>query len=252
MRLKKVFYLLAIILITVSCNRKLKPTASVNEAAKKSRVIKSHVASYADFKTLKARLGVDYEDDKQSRSITMSLRMEKGKHIWMSAAILGYTLAKVHITPDRVQFYEKLNNRYFDGDFRLISDFLGEELDFTQLEKVLMGQAVESLVDYEYEIADNAYAFSMQEGFSKLFKIRPSDFKLEQQAVSKPSENSFLMIKYPEYQKVGKIIIPKKINIDAKRSQRFSMVELEFKRVELDEDLSFPFSIPAGFKKMKL
>ena len=252
MRLNRILSIIAILLITAACSSKLKPTETANTAAKKNRVIKSHLASYADFKTLKARMGVDYEDDKQSLSVTMNLRMEKAKHIWISAGIFGITVAKVHITPDRVQFYEKRGKRYFDGDFSLISEFLGEDLNFSQLEKVLLGQAVESLVNYDYEVKDNAYNFMMEAGFSKLFKIRPSDFKLAQQAVSKPSENSFLMIDYPEYQKVGNIIIPQKINIEAKRAKRFSKVQLEFKRVELDEDLTFPFSIPDGYKKMEL
>ena len=252
MNLKRFFIFLFFGLLIASCNPNLKPSNKANEAAKKARVVKSHEASFADFKTLKARVGVDYQDDKQSRSITMNLRMEKGKHIWMSASLLGFTLAKVHITPDRVQFYEKLNKRYFDGDFRLISDFLGEELDFEQLEKVLMGQAVEPLLNYNYSVAENSYVFRADGAFSKLFRIRPSDFKLSQQAISKPAENSFLMIKYPEYQEVGKIIIPQVINIDAKRNQRFSKVNLDFNRVELDEDLSFPFEIPDGYTKIEL
>ena len=115
-----------------------------------------------------------------------------------------------------------------------------------------MGQAVEPLLNYNYSVAENSYVFRADGAFSKLFRIRPSDFKLSQQAISKPAENSFLMIKYPEYQEVGKIIIPQVINIDAKRNQRFSKVNLDFNRVELDEDLSFPFEIPDGYTKIEL
>lgn len=251
MKLKIITALAVITLLASSCNSALKATATADAGAKKIRVIKAHKASMPSFKTLKSKLSVDYTDEKQSRSITMDLRMEKGKHIWMSARILGYTLAKVHITPDSVQFYEKLHKRYFDGDFRLISEFLGESLNFEQLEQVLMGQAVESLETYEYQVVNNLYEFRIEDQISKIFKVRPSDFKLSEQAVSKPDENSFLKITYPSYQEVGKVTLPKEISIDAKRAQRFSKVELQFNRVELNEDLSFPFRIPEGYDKIE-
>jgi outer membrane biogenesis lipoprotein LolB len=251
MKLKLAFFILAIAAIITSCNSSLKATSTADAGAKKTRVIKAHLASMAKFKTLKSRMSVNYTDEKQSRSLTMDLRMERGKHIWMSAKILGFTLAKVHITPDRVQFYDKFNKRYFDGNFTLISEFLGESLNFEQLEQVLMGQAVEPLIAYDYNIENNLYEFRIEEQFSKIFKVRPSDFKLSEQAVEKPKEQSFLQIKYPSYQQVGKVTLPKKMNIDAKRANRFSKVELEFNRVELDEDISFPFSIPDGYSKIE-
>jgi outer membrane biogenesis lipoprotein LolB len=250
MRVRILTILIAILAITASCSSALKATATADAAAKKSRVIKAHKASMPEFKTLQSRLSVDYKDESQSRSVTLDLRMEKGKHIWMSARILGFTLAKVHITPDSVQFYEKLQKRYFDGDFTLISEFLGEPLNFEQLEQVLMGQAVEPLENYNYQVAGNLYDFRVEAVISKLFTVRPSDFKLSEQAVTKPSENSFLDIKYPAYQEVDNQIIPKEIFIDAKINERFSQAKLEFNRVELNQDLSFPFSIPSGYSKI--
>ncbi len=244
--------ILAIIAIAASCKSGLKAVETADDSTKKIQVIAAHKASMVIFKTLQSRMSVNYTDEKQSRSITMDLRMEQGKHIWMSAKILGFTLAKVHITPDRVQFYEKLNQRYFDGDFRLISNFLGEDLSFEQLEQLLMGQAVEPLDNYKYSVGNDLYEFRIEKEYSKIFKVRPEDYRLAEQAVSKPDENSFLQIKYPSYQLVENLLLPKEVNIDAKRNNRFSKVELEFNRVELDQDLNFPFEIPDGYTKMEL
>ncbi len=46
--------------------------------------------------------------------------------IWLSAK-LG--LARMMITPESVRFYNKLDNEYFDGDYKLLSDFVGVDLD---------------------------------------------------------------------------------------------------------------------------
>ena len=53
--------------------------------------------------------------------------MEKDKVIWLSAP-LG--IARMMITPDQVAFYNKRDNTYFDGDYSLLSDFVGFDLDF--------------------------------------------------------------------------------------------------------------------------
>lgn len=247
----RILYFLFAMLI-VGCGSVQKAANNASAAAKKNNVVKAHEAARTTFKTMQSRLSVNYKDERQSRSVTVDLRIEKGKQIWMSARFLGFTGAKIYITPDRVQFYEKLGKRSFDGDFSLISEFLGEPLEYDQLENLLLGQAVESLQPHQFSIVDNQYQFAQGQLIEKLFKLRPSDFKLSEQSIRKPSEDSFLVITYPDYQLVDKRIIPLELKVDAKRGKRFSQVTLEFKNVEFDQQLSFPFSIPSNSKPMDL
>ncbi|GAL73800.1 DUF4292 domain-containing protein [Nonlabens ulvanivorans] len=251
MKAYRIIYIFLALVIT-SCGSVQKAANNASATAKKASVVKAHTAARTDFKTMKSRLSVSYKDEKQSRNVTVDLRIEKGKQIWMSAKFLGFTAAKIYITPDRVQFYEKLKGRSFDGDFSLISDFLGEPLEYQQLEDLLLGQAVESLQPHDFSIVDNQYQFKQGQLIEKLFKLRPSDFKLSQQSIRKPADDSFLVITYPDYQVVDKRIIPLEVKVDAKRGKRLSQVILEFKNIEFNQDLSFPFSIPSNSKPMNL
>ena len=140
-----------------------------------------------------------------------------------------------------------MNRRSFDGDFSLISDFLGEEITFTQLEALLLGQAVESLDNKDFNIANNNYQFREDAIVTKLFSLRPSDFKVSEQSISKPSEGSYLKMNYPEYQIVDGKIVPLEVRIEAKQRNRDSKVEMEFKNVEFNEQVTFPFSMPQGY-----
>jgi hypothetical protein len=94
--------------------------------------------------------------------------------------------------------------------------------------------------------------FQQEALVNKLFSLRPTDFKVSEQSISKPSENSFLKVIYPEYQIVQDKIIPKEIKIDATQRNRVSKIEMEFKNVEFDKELSFPFSMPSGYSPFKL
>ena len=243
---------IVLFILLASCGGTQRAANDATAAAKRSKVVKSHNAARTDFETMKARLSMSYENSKNTRSFTVNLRMEKGKKIWMSVTVLGFTGAKVYITPDRVQFYEKLNRRSFDGDFSLISDFLGEEITFEQLEDLLLCQAVEPLDNKDFKIVDNEYQFKQEGIVTKLFSLRPSDFKVSEQSISKPSENSFLKVNYTEYQVVDGRIIPTEVKIDANQRDRVSKVEMEFKNVEFNQSMTFPFSMPSGYSEFKL
>lgn len=249
----KIFKAVLIILaITItSCGSVKRATDSGEANAQKNKVVKSHLDAALDFKTLSARLGVDYKDDRREQSVTVDLRMEKGTQIWMSARVLGLTVAKVYITRDRVQFYEKLNNQSFDGDFSLISDFLGENVTFDQVEAIMLGHAVESLEKKKFSIENNEYVFKDGTLIEKLFRMRPADYKLSEQSIRKASENSFLQVQYPDYQIVSGKILPLQVVIDAKKDNKNSHVALEFRNVEFDKGLSFPFDMPSNTKPIK-
>lgn len=250
MKFIKAFLIVLTVFLT-SCGIAKRVAESGEATAQRTKVIKSHKEAALDFKTMSARVGVDYKDDKQSQSVTVDLRMENGQQIWMSARVLGLTMAKVHITRDKVRFYEKLNNKSFDGDFSLISNFLGEQVTYDQVQDILLGQAVESLDKKDFNVVDNNYQFTQGTLILKLFKLRPLDYKVSEQSIKKPSENSYLNIQYPDYQIVDGKILPLQVNIDALKDKRSTRVSLEFKNVEFDKSMSFPFDMPSNTKPIQ-
>src|SRR5690606_18588054 len=89
------------------------------------QLIGKHYANQGDFKTLSGRIKIDYTQGEDSQGFNVSLRMERDKVIWLSGP-LG--VVKALIRPDRVSFYNKLQNEYFEGDFSYLSQLLGTEL----------------------------------------------------------------------------------------------------------------------------
>jgi hypothetical protein len=247
MSYKNIVYV-GIVLLLIACGGSQKATENAVATAAATKIIKSHNAAALSFTTLQSRLGVKYKDEKRSQSVTVDLRMKKGEKIWMSARVLGFTVAKVYITPDRVRFYEKLNKRFFDGDFKLISEFLGEELTFQQIEDLMLGQAIEPLTGMQYDIVNNEYQFRMGGIIEKLFSLRPNDFKVSQQSIRKSSEDTTLDIRYPEYQIVDSKVLPQAVDVNANQAGKQVRVQLQFNNVEFDQDLSFPFEMPANYR----
>lgn len=218
------------------------------------QIIKNNTKNEANFKTLVAKVKADYYNGNDTKGTTFNLRMEKDKTIWMSAP---FSMAKILITPDKVSFYNKLDNTYFDGDFKLLSEFVGTELDFGKVQNILLGEAL-------YKLDKNDYIASTHEGsyllqpknqqslFEIFYLLNPTHFKMDSQQFAQPLENRILEIDYTEYQKVDKQTLPQSIKIIAVEGIDETIINLEYKSVALNEDVRFPFRIPSGYKEIEI
>jgi len=248
-----------LILITVFVLQSCKTTKLITDTktAKKisSKVVaKNHNDNKLDFKTIRGRFRVGYESNDDSQSHSIGLRMEKDKAI-MLIAPLGFV--KVYITPERVSFYNKLQNEYFDGDFSYLSDLLGTELDFEKVQNMLLGQAIFNLEDDKYKtsIVNNAYQLKPTkdlELFKRLFLIEPQNFKVASQQISQPKEGRVLNINYKSYQKIEDKVFPESIEIIAEEIDNRIKIEIDYKNVEFNQRISFPYKIPKGYKEIVL
>ncbi|GGX31934.1 DUF4292 domain-containing protein [Aquimarina muelleri] len=254
--MNKIWYLLCFSLIVFnSC----KGTKAVNESRIKKlnaeKVIVNHYNRSFNFKTLNARIKVKYHSDKQSFSPYASLRIEKDKAIWLSVKMLGITLAKALITPEKVSYYEKIENTYFEGDFKLLSKWLGTDLDYDKLQQLLLGQSLFNLREDKYEVTIEDRVYQLQpkkelELFERLFLLRPDTFKMVSQQLNQPIENRRLNINYASYQIVGNQDFPKQIYIEALQGKEKTTIEIDYKTVDYNTKIGFPFTIPSGYKQV--
>lgn len=256
--MKKFGYIVVLVFLVTACkSTKSGVGASVSSMSPK-KIIRNHYEANFSKETIRANIKVSYKDNKASQTVSVKFRMKRDSVIWMSGQFFGIPMAKIYITPNEVRFYEKLGKKYFIGDFTLLSSFLGTEVDFDIVQNLLLGQALVNLKQqrYESEVTTNSvYKLTPKKQrmlFDLLFWVNPSNFKIDKQEVRQPSEQKKVAIAYKEYQKVDNQQFPKKISIVATNKIERTFLNLEFKSVEFDKDLSFPFKIPEGYKKLEL
>ncbi len=242
-------------LFLVSCKTtKVANGALVKKNTPTKQLISLHKAADFDFNTLQARLRVNFDDGKKSVAPSISLRMEKDAKIWMSIKVFGFSMGKAYITPDRVSFYVKLNKTYFDGDFKALSQFLGTEVNFKKVQNILTGQSILDLKAKKYKSNwetpdkfvltpkkdDEAYNFIL-----KLFQknMRVANYKLTQ-------EEKKVSVNYLNYQVVDKQFFPESIEFLASKPSKEVRLNVDFKGVQKNTDLVFPYEIPEGYKKI--
>lgn len=252
---KFVFFIL-IISSFVGCRsaKSLTTAGSIKDNMSSKQIIKENQRQTAVFKTLQAKVKINYFEGDKSNGVSVNLRIEKDKVIWLSAP-LG--VARAMITPDRVRYYNKLENEYFDGDYSLLSELLGIELDFVKLQNLLLGEALDDLMNKAYLASNNEISYVLQpENQQPILEIfylfNPGHFKLDSQQLSQSNEKRFLQVDYKLYQLVNKEIIPEIVNIVAVENTSEMKIDLEYKSVSINEDIRFPFEIPSGYKEIQL
>ena len=220
------------------------------------RVAKKHVSANFNKKTVDARLKANYNNGKEKVGFSVRMKIKKDEVIWLKGTKL-ITVFKAKITPTKVQFYSPYKKVFFDGDFAMLKELLGTDINFQQLQSMLLGQ---SLLDVkserqEVEINDKSYQLSPKKQsqlFDIFFYVNPLHYKLDKQSIVNSLKNQRLDISYPKYLSKKSVLFPEKININAKLKKKFTNINITTRSVEFNTKLNMPFKIPNGYKEIKL
>lgn len=250
------FFGFVIALLLTSCGTTKKTVSEIKETSAKA-LITSHQAAMPQFKTLAGRMQLAYETEEKSQSITVSLRMEKDKTIWVKASILGITLAKVLITPDSVSYYETIGKTFFEGDFALLGEWLGTPLNFQQAQSLLLGQSIFELeaTKYSSEIFQNKFKIQPKrqpQNFIHSLFFYPENLKVAFETLAQPEQDRILNIRYGDYQQVEGQFFPNDISIVSTEGQSQTKIEMNYRKIDLNVDIGFPFDIPSGYDRIQL
>jgi hypothetical protein len=245
-------------LTLVSCKAKAKVTneskSTDTDRMKADRIIKNYYANKNDFKTLYIKSNVKYSDEKQTQNLTAEIKIKKDEQILVSIRFLGITMAKALITPTSVSYYEKLNSSYFEGDFSTLSKWLGTDLDYNKVQNILIGQAMDDLTkgNYQDSVVDQTYRLEdiSKNNIKKYFFFDKDKFLLNKQEISQTAENRRIEVSYSEYKIYNESPFPSDIAINAEQEKGKTEINLGYNTITINEELTFPYSVPSGYKRI--
>lgn len=255
--MKKYIAFVLVSVFIISCKSKAVAVQNnTTEVAPKTdnKVVEKHYDNKLDFKTLYIKAAARYVDEKQSQNVTAEIKIEKDKQILISVRFLGITMAKALITPTSVSYYEKINSTYYDGDFTSLSKWLGTELDYSKVQNLLVGEALDDLRKGKYTqtIVENLIRLEDEKDtkLKKAFFLEPEKYLLQKEQISQATENIMLEIKYADAKVFDQGTLPTSIEINAIQPKGKTDINLNYNNISFNEELSFPYSVPGGYKKV--
>lgn len=245
-------------LMLVSCkSRAIAASATADEAVtalKAKNVIENHYNIKSNFSTVYIKANARYSDEKQTQNVTAEIKIKKDEQILVSIRFLGITMAKASITPSSVSYYEKIKGSYFEGDFSALSQWLGTDLDYNKIQNMLLGKAIDDLTKGKYaeSLVEKLYRLDdlKNENTKKTFYIDSDDFSVKKQEISQTTEGRMIQVAYSNNKVFNEATLPLGVAIQTIQSKGKTQIDLDYNTVSFNEELSFPYSVPNGYKRI--
>lgn len=253
--MNKIALILSLLLL-LSCKSKSVVAAASIDATHltATTIIEKHYNNKNTFSTLYIKANARYADDKQIQNVTAEIKIKKNEEILVSIRFLGITMAKALITPTTVSYYEKINGTYFEGDFSGLSKWLGTDLDYLKIQNMLLGEAfddlnkgkyTESLLGQLYRLDD----FS-NENTKKSFFVDANNFLIQKQEITQTAEERMIQVSYSGNKIFNEGALPLNVLINTYQKKGKTEINLDYNAITFNEALSFPYSVPNGYKRI--
>ena len=222
------------------------------------------------FDWFSAKYNLDLIIDKKKNSLSGQLRVQKDSVIWISfSPALGIEMARLLITTDSVKFINRINKTYFEGDYRLVNDFLDSNVDFDVLQSILLGNDLTYYEDgkfrasydsKEYHLVTAArsklkkYIKTQQDAdrvFIQNIFLDTETFKISQMKIKEVGkENKKLDALYSDFHPVEDQLFPYHIRYDL-QADKAIIVELDYSKITIDKPQSFPYKVSSKYSRIQ-
>jgi hypothetical protein len=222
---------------------------TVNVALAKIQAIRS---KQTNFNTFSGRAKTKLNIDGKSNDVTLNVRIQHGKKIWVSiTALLGIEVARALITPDSILVINRLQSVYFKKPFSFIHSYAGKQANYQTVESLLVGNAIAELLNENSKVETAANGNTTINGSlqSLVYNLLVGpDMKVTKTSFANSVARQSLQVTNSQFVQADNRIIPSQINITSNVQNKSIQAELQYNRTEFDRVLEYPFSIPGGFE----
>ena len=165
-------------------------------------------------------------------------------------------LFKGLLTKNEVLFYEKLNRSFYRGNYDYISSLLNYDFNLESVQNLILGNPINDFNKRRLtqKKGQTKYVLSSYDRKKKLdytYTIDPLSFALIQQKISSVNGNYF-MVNYSNFKEVKGVKFPQTIQIYSLNNKKKVEIVMKNKLTKVNDNVSFPFKIPNGYKKINM
>lgn len=127
-------------MIAISCSteRKLQKLSEAKRDLRANELIKVVQNRNNNITHINAKASCDLVQNGKKTSFNITLKSKTDTAIWVSISpALGIEVARAMLTPDSMIFMNKLNKTYFVSTYAELSERLGSDLDFSDIQDLL-------------------------------------------------------------------------------------------------------------------
>lgn len=268
----------AIMLLCIFCtlNFSCKPTGKIETPKIKDKKLEEKEAGELEglilentfrSKTLSARASVSTDIGGASTNFNINVRMQNDSIIWISISpLLGIEVARVVATRDSIKFLDRLNKQYSATDYRYINETLDLNVDYDIMQGVLTG----NIFSYKKNKFNSVYIDDKYYILSTLSKkkiirtleeddpskpiiqdmwIDDTTYRITRLSIEDKRVSKKMTTDYSDFRDTDGGLFPYKSSTKISASKNIN-IDLEFTKLSLNRELSFPFSVPDTYEQI--
>lgn len=260
--LKYIF--VAVLILLASCKTLKVSDGSMNKIASLSKkslmdAIDKEQVAYRSAEVKK--FTAEYSTSSEKKSFKGFLRYANDEKLMASVApAMGIEIFRVLADRDTFGFIDRYNKQFYKGSYDFIKQRLGIDLGFSMLNFIVSGD-VKQLPDLFQPKRD--FTFSKKEAHLELSKTvmlkgntflieynYDSSFMLKRVYLKDFSTGDFIELMFMEYFEEGIYVFPKSLMISGNSGRKLVSLTLDYKSVEFNKQLNFPFSVSGKYSEI--
>ena len=241
------------------------PNQELLSKQKADTVVRQVLSNNFEFVDLKAKVKTKFRSrEKQNITLGTFVKIIKDSVIHATISKATFPVVIAIITPDSLKFINKIDQKYFVGDFNFIQGILKTEIDFYEIQDLLVGNPVKlKQTDSHYLIEEENQVFLSSKSKSALQKLKQSRepgaewlgkywvnelYKTGRTLVENDSAQTSIEIIQADYNKVDGQLFPNRTQAQIVTPKDSISIQLNYQRVKINSGVDFEFSIPDHYK----
>jgi hypothetical protein len=206
------------------------------------------------------KAAVSLKGDNKTQSFTATIRIKRDSIIWASVSPgFGIEVARVMITPDSLKILNRLDQTYQHSPFSQLNKMLNSPLKFRHLQALLLGNYpdyVENSPINNVAVEGNDYILSAvlipgehnPNDVLETLWVHPFTNRIKKLRIDEPASGRVIEAEYKEFAMEGDKMFPSDAAIKVEQDKAYE-VKLKWSKINVNDPLDFPFSVPSGYQK---
>lgn len=209
-----------------------------------------------------AKVDTRYKDTSSNYSFKTSIRSIKDSAITLVATYSGFPVLGAIITPDSLKYNNKRNKCYSISNLNQLKDQFNVDFDFKILQQLLLGVPFGYSPEHKYYQIHESNVYVLcnykKREVKKLERKSLDDFiikyylstsrDLQKIEIENPKDYNKVIITFSDRKEINGYLIPHLISVFVKTSSNNLYLDLEYERVEINEEQEIYFTIPESYE----
>jgi hypothetical protein len=241
-----------------------------HRALKPEQIIESYQKTDSFPSVASFRFNAEIITDDGSQSANCYIRMYQDSLIWISVRSMSLEGMRAVITPDSVKYIDRLNNKYYLGDYSFMAKMSPMQLDFHDVQNLLLGKVMntqdidigvlnpcndslyyclkfEPNTEIRYDTIIRAFDTDY---VNRNYLFYPESFFLAGQVFKSLISKEIISVNYGIREKFNENLYPVSIQFSISGYQK-SEINLETKNISFGSDFKTPFKIPDKYQAIR-